>query len=172
MKRSLLTLLALAFCLSACAPTDSAPQSEAPAAVTTETAPAEESGQTAAAASAGNIRGNGRAGAIVAGIMPRYAHRKRALRPGAIRGEHNRCGAVGFYQRRRHARIIIGVVNRIHQFTGVDKTVAVTVLICRRQIDIHGAVAHRQFEGAGSGKSVVAHTERGLLPLCQLLNEK
>ena len=36
-----------------------APQSEAPAAVTTETAPAEESGQTAAAASAGNIRGNG-----------------------------------------------------------------------------------------------------------------
>ena len=59
MKRSLLTLLALAFCLSACAPAASAPQSEAPAAVTTETAPAEESGQTAAAASAGNIRGNG-----------------------------------------------------------------------------------------------------------------
>ena len=59
MKRSLLTLLALAFCLSACAPATSAPQSEAPAAVTTETAPAEESGQTAAAASAGNIRGNG-----------------------------------------------------------------------------------------------------------------
>ena len=58
MKRSLLTLLALAFCLSACAPADSAPQSEAPA-VTTETAPAEESGQTAAAACAGNIRGNG-----------------------------------------------------------------------------------------------------------------
>ena len=48
MKRSLLTLLALAFCLSACAPATSAPQSEAPAAVTTETAPAEESGQTAA----------------------------------------------------------------------------------------------------------------------------
>ena len=59
MKRSLLTLLSLAFCLSACAPAASAPQSEAPAAVTTETAPAEESGQTAAAASAGNIRGNG-----------------------------------------------------------------------------------------------------------------
>ena len=59
MKRSLLTLLALAFCLSACAPAAPAPQSEAPAAVTTETAPAEESGQTAAAASAGNIRGNG-----------------------------------------------------------------------------------------------------------------
>ena len=59
MKRSLLTLLALAFCLSACAPATSAPQSEAPAAVTTETAPAEESGQTAAAACAGNIRGNG-----------------------------------------------------------------------------------------------------------------
>ena len=59
MKRSLLTLLALALCLSACAPAASAPQSEAPAAVTTETAPAEESGQTAAAASAGNIRGNG-----------------------------------------------------------------------------------------------------------------
>lgn len=59
MKQSLLTLLALAFCLSACAPADSAPQSEAPAAVTTETAPAEESGQTAAAACAGNIRGNG-----------------------------------------------------------------------------------------------------------------
>ena len=59
MKRSLLTLLSLALCLSACAPADSAPQSEAPAAVTTETAPAEESGQTAAAASAGNIRGNG-----------------------------------------------------------------------------------------------------------------
>ena len=59
MKRSLLTLLALAFCLSACAPAAPAPQSEAPAAVTTETAPAEESGQTAAAACAGNIRGNG-----------------------------------------------------------------------------------------------------------------
>ena len=59
MKRSLLTLLALAFCLSACTPAASAPQSEVPAAVTTETAPAEESGQTAAAASAGNIRGNG-----------------------------------------------------------------------------------------------------------------
>ena len=59
MKRSLLTLLTLALCLSACAPAAPAPQSEAPAAVTTETAPAEESGQTAAAASAGNIRGNG-----------------------------------------------------------------------------------------------------------------
>lgn len=59
MKQSLLTLLALAFCLSACAPAASAPQSEVPAAVTTETAPAEESGQTAAAACAGNIRGNG-----------------------------------------------------------------------------------------------------------------
>lgn len=59
MKRSLLTLLALAFYLSACAPAAPAPQSEAPAAVTTEAAPAEESGQTAAAASAGNIRGNG-----------------------------------------------------------------------------------------------------------------
>lgn len=59
MKRSLLTLLALAFCLSACAPAAPAPQSEAPVQATAETAPAEESGQTAAAASAGNIRGNG-----------------------------------------------------------------------------------------------------------------
>ena len=122
--------------------------------------------------SGGNIRGNGRTGAIVAGIMPRYAHRKRALRPGAIGGEHNRGGAVGFYQCRRHARIVIGVVNRIHQLAGVDKTVTVTVLICRRQIDIHSAVAHRQFKSTGSGKGVVAHTERGLLPLRQLLNEK
>ena len=104
--------------------------------------------------------------------MPRYAHRKRALRPGAIGGEHNRGGAVGFYQCRRHARIVIGVVNRIHQLAGVDKTVTVTVLICRRQIDIHSAVAHRQFKSTGSGKGVVAHTERGLLPLRQLLNEK
>ena len=59
MKRSLLTLLALALCLSACTPAASAPQSEAPVTVTAETAPAEESGQTAAAACAGNIRGNG-----------------------------------------------------------------------------------------------------------------
>ena len=59
MKRSLLTLLALAFCLSAGAPAAPAPQSEGPVTVTAETAPAEESGQTAAAACAGNIRGNG-----------------------------------------------------------------------------------------------------------------
>ena len=104
--------------------------------------------------------------------MPRYAHRKRALRPGAIRGEHNRGGAVGFYQRSRHARIVIGVVNRIHQFTGVDKTVAVTVLIRRRQININGAVAHGHFERPRRRKGVITHTERGLLPLRQLFNEK
>lgn len=55
MKRSLVCLLALALCLSACAPAATQSTSEAPA--TAEAAPAEET--ATALASAGNIRGNG-----------------------------------------------------------------------------------------------------------------
>ena len=56
MKRSLLTLLAMAFCLSACAPADSAPQSEVPARATAETAGTVEENETTISPVEGALR--------------------------------------------------------------------------------------------------------------------
>ena len=56
MKKSLLILLALAFCLSACAPAASEPAGEAPVTATAEAAPAEETAKVAIAGTLRNLR--------------------------------------------------------------------------------------------------------------------